>query len=855
MLRHHIFRFVALSMAAMALAGCHKDPEVATVGDVTAQIDNSVIEEQSKTFLSNTEEFIYWEKNDMIKLVNSAGSSDAKLKDEFHGMLNASFRLASPLANEGAAYAFYPNTLNPSKDGSTWTVTLPSSQPYRELLASSNPDFATGADSSFGRGVLPMVSYKADGLAGTQFTFHNVCGIMRFQLFANSSDMPNDFTINEILFEDKEKQISGPFTISETVMTLPNNKPFLTETAASGDNKKVTITGINRTVGGTHGKLLTFYLPLPSTKDLNNPSDYPFVDEYNLRMVVKGTYGGSTKWFVKVVKVPIHRLNITKVRALEITASDLQEPDDYTIGSTLNYSLVGCGTRERPYQIYTAEDLVYMRDCINGGLPISGQTVNGIPLSKVVDNTTYFKVVRSDITLITQAAWDAMTDDQRAASTSRPWTSGINDFKGIMYHASSHDTSGIINNSGVPLFVSVSNQGRVEGLNVKGGFTVSGTDPFSPFCTTNRGTLYNCHNACAVTSSSAPLAGLCVTNYGHIEGGANKASLSASSAPVAGVCYNNESGGTVSGNFSISSAALHGTNITGVCYNNKSGGTVSECQVSTTSGGGGASTGNWGVIVFYNQTGGVVNNCAASGSVVLTTTGSIGGIVHTNSGTVSNSNLNVTLRGASGCVGGIVATMSAGEVYNCFTSDEGYIYGSYGNAAADYAGGIVGKLSGGSVLNCYNVATTQGADKTGGIVGSVDAGAVVENCWTNDLHQFVGDHLTERDNYGTSGAFCFSGAESDRNWGCASINIPGYTIVVPSSLNTVFSTIVTTLSLNGQDGNTLAAALNAWVTAVNTEIGETKYSAWSHLSAYPTFTGAVTKSRKSAPVPRKAVRR
>lgn len=817
-----------LSALCIAAVSCKRE-EILEFGGEMDQFTATDPDGQ-KTYLGHAEEWIYWETGDQIK-INTGGSNTAICElINGAGTLDAFFKSTAPVNTEGTIHAIYP----PESYGSTYTdLIFPTTQKYRESGTGTHPD------SSFGRGALPMVAYSAPGMANhDKIYFHVVAGILRVQIFSKITK-----TVDWIRFQEvgsahgsTDKQISGHFN----VVDIDQNMPYLTSTPVSDANRTtITITDINKEVGPSGTQLLTFYLPLPA---VDGPNTYT---HYILRMTIKTTDGS---YFTRDLGADIHRRNITMMRALEVTEWAASEGGE----TTHNIQLVGNGTKDRPFQIYTGKELGILRDIYNTpGGTINGQTIKGYnPSAK--EEATYIKIVRSDIELLNSTDYNALPEAEKSNPSSRfvEWTEGIQNFKGYMYFASSTATNGgITNKSDKPLFESILSDGYVNRVYVKSKQRDVATDEpttptviaggtFSPMCNVNNGTMKECHNKCKVTvTGNVNLAGLCVTNNGQIIGGANEAQL-VTDGNVAGICYNNN--GQIQGNFALSVAVPQGQNIAGIAYNNNSGATVKDCQVSSNIPVN--STGNWGVIVFNNNTGATIDNCTSTGAIVYTINGSVGGICNVNNGTVKNCTNNVELRGAQGNVGGIVATMNdaAAEVYNCCTK-AGFLYGAIDALGlADNCGGIVGHLLKGKVYNCYNASIVTGATNSGGMIGRLaeDEDNDVQNCWSAQGKGFVGLY----DGAASVGDFCFSATiaatNCNRIYNTTSAPSPGqaYKIVLMQPDQTLGGR-VTPSSLVGQHCGT---ALNAWVSSRPAQGDNRPYYQWTwtdegSTSTRPTF--------------------
>lgn len=716
-----------LSVLCIAVSSC-KEKRILEFGGQMDQF-SATDENGSKTYLGHAEQWIYWETGDDIKVDDGSNKVRCELVSGAR-TLEAYFRSTSTLNTDATLYAIYPA----SSFGETYNdLIFPATQTYRE-----NSD-ATHPDSSFGRGALPMVAYDATGMAnhGTIY-FHVVAGILRVQILSSTNQTIDQITFKEVGSEhgSSNKQISGHFNVHD----INQNQPYLTGTTVTDESRTIVINNINKEVGPT--KLLTFYLPLPAVTSASA------VTNYILRMTIKTT---DNKYFTRDFNADIHRRNITMMRALEVTTWSTYADGS---GSLSDIRLVGSGTKDRPFQIYSGRELEQLRDVYNNGGTINGQPIRGYSESST-EEPTYVKIVRSDIVLLKSEEWNNLSQAERNNPSSRyaNWHSGINNFRGYMYFASSTATNGgISNQSDHPLFESIATDGFVYRVYVKGTCnpTLYSGSTFSPMCHTNNGTMKECHNKCEVTTETenANLAGLCVTNHGTIQGGANEAQLT-TAGNVAGICYTNASDGYIQGSFTLSVAVPQGANIAGICYTNN--GRVKDCQVSSNTPI--TSSGNWGVICYHNND--TIDNCISTGAIVYTISGSVGGICNINDGIVKNCSNRVEIRASQGNVGGIVATMNNAdaEIYNCCTTAP-FIYGVVGTDVATNCGGIVGEILKGKIFNCYNSSYVTGATNSGGMIGHLanDVDIDIQNCWSAQGQLFTGLH--DEDAY--AGAFCFS---------------------------------------------------------------------------------------------------
>lgn len=279
------------------------------------------------------------------------------------------------------------------------------------------------------------------------------------------------------------------------------------------------------------------------------------------------------------------------------------------------------------------------------------------------------------------------------------WT-GINNFQGKMYYMAeggSAQMQGITNNSGKPIFNSIASGAVVEGVNVKCGGTISASGDFSPFCGTNMGTIKNCN--IYSTSATTPIvyggnfAGICVTNVGTLEGCGNNANMTIN-GNIGGVCYNNSNAGTIIGCYAaspmkVNNSSVDNSQVGGIAHTNS--GTIKDSYFAAR-----VVNSNmaWGGIAYTNS--GTIQHCycgknATIRTVELESAQNVGGIVNTmTGGTVDYCWTDATLQGGS-YVGGIVATMTNGLVKRCFCHDGNMIVTGLSSNAK--VGGIVGHLN------------------------------------------------------------------------------------------------------------------------------------------------------------------
>lgn len=690
---------LALVAIILGLHSCKKEPGDVEVG---ADLEQPAVYQNGKCYLDG-EHFIYWENGDQIAVSNNwrdtvepythaSGTRETK----FYGRSEH----VDAVNLEAACYAVYPNTSFVPGSISNKQISFPATMAYRN-------------DNSFGKDAFPMVAYSPNPTTNG-LGFHSVCGIARIQIFSTQVGTHNidriEFTEVGGLHGSLDKQISGTFSVND----ITGPAPYLTSTSSSPTDKKIVISGINQFVGDAtvsqaKSRLLTFYLPLPATKENTTQN----LTTYILRMNV---VSGSNQ-FSKDFKVDIRRNCITMLQAIDI---DHWSACDH---GQANVHLVGCGTKERPFQIYTFNELCEVRDAFKNNGKINDQEIT---------KDTYFRLQRTDIHLLTEEVASTMptdangvrydgTHDHSQMNTCGAWTEGIPNFKGHFTCASNNPTQfGIDNRSHKPLFQSISAEGVVDSVTVRGGFTVTGTPigDFSPFCLVNNGKMSNCVNQANITCNNN-VAGVCFTNNGTITGCRNEGQLK-SSLNVAGICMVNNANKVVNRCVGLASGVLAGDQVGGLVHTNN--GTVQSSYANYNNL---SAVGNIGCIVYQNNSIGIVKNCYVSGSFATQNPYSVGGICHTSTGSVTDCyNAMSSIKGSS-YVGGIIAIMNGGSIQNC------YLDGSTGgtlttNNYSTRAGGFVGYMTAGEILNGYNVFSCYlghsggGDNSVGGCVGTIN---------------------------------------------------------------------------------------------------------------------------------------
>ena len=659
-----------------------------------------------KVYLYN-EQWVFWEMGDQVSigsnmttadetpavgdLVNASPGTDF---EDFNGVFIA------PLP-EGSQYFL---GLHPKRDnnrirsagGSSFNVTidLPATQPRRP---------GEREDISFAKQIYPMVAWyggtwDADHPTPFNLDFLSLGCLVRIQLYNATA---SDATIQDITFTSRagsgNMQLSGAFTVGN----YNDPEPYLTaKVSPSAAEQQVQLT-FGSGLDFRSDSLRTFYLVLPAV------AGNGVTTTYKLEMAVNAKVGGATKTFTKNLTAGTRRCGITNLRALGIT-----EWKD--ANSTTTVGLAGCGTKERPFKIYTPEDLVLLRNCYNAPEPrkINGQTIT---------ENTYIQVMRRDI-MLTTSNWNS---------------SSINNFVGHFIDLASGE-HGITNNSNIPIFQNVNAQGHVENLIVKSGATLTASaDYLSPLCNINEGEIKDCILKGTVTASFADLGGLVGQNRngGQIIGCACEANMSvASGKHIGGICLDNI---TSPGHESIirgcrmtstSSLTITADEVGGICHDNQ--GTVEDCYITASIATGGSA--NWGGIVFKNSTSaGKVEHCYSNGTI--TTTSTAGGIVHTvEGGTVNYCWLVKNVKGSQ--VGGIAHTVKGGKVVNCYVDNvEAIVQVDVSGGGTHIGGGIAAVVSSGEVKNSYvNQIAISGTGATlGYVVGSL-TGGVIGNSYSYD---------------------------------------------------------------------------------------------------------------------------
>ena len=720
-------------LLTLLFASCEPDPDEGTRSfRFNARIEQPAANDGTKVYLLD-ERYIYWEVGDRIsigsdqnncagnkdntfsaRLVNVGDLENGENQDDF-GAFNGVFITTMDWGSH------YFLGLHPQNDRNIIThgsgnsfsdirVVLPAVQPLRN-------------DLTFAKQVLPMVAWYGGEWTNDEtafnLDFHSLAAIVRVQIYnATNADVNLDSIV--ITSRDSQRQLSGLFQVHGN--SYRTDDPYLDALAANADiNRRIvfrnTVDGDAAPLGITlkpaggapadvdTAHLRSFYLVLPAYKGRH--------DSTTFHLTMTAYSGGSTA--TRNFNVNTRRNGITYLPAIAI--------DNWSTGHSV-VGLTGNGTRQRPFKVYSLDDLKKVRDAYNSADASSPRYINNIK----IDTGTYICVMRSNIVL-----------------TKSEWVAPIRNFVGHFYELNHQTHPGIVDSSDVPLFENILAGGKVEGITLKCGVTYNATNAtgLSPFCQSNAGLIKDCiitpipGNAKRIISIFSPLAGICVTNTGTIEGCRFEANAEVqSSQNFAGICLHNQSGGKVIGCQAANMSATTMGQLAGIVYENLSGGTVRDCYFAANITGG---VGDWAGIVYANS--GTVEHCYFSSTGIIYTSGTVGGIVRNNlGGTVNYCWLAGTLRGAT--VGGIVDSLVNGTVINCFNQPATAMIDLLSSSRENVSGGIVAYLKGGSILNSFvndiTLYRVNEGDLLGAIVGKM-LGGTVNNCYAyEDNHNFYG---------------------------------------------------------------------------------------------------------------------
>lgn len=784
----YISRFILSILLLVLATSCKHEAELVDLR-FSSHLEQPDIEDSTKNYLS-MERNIYWQPGDSIWVLSGARTeydeySQARIvavDPDGADPRHANFDIPGIEASS-TFYGVFPASKVSSYNAFAGVgkpklrVMFPKVYDYKDVINSPGGFDDHNNFLTFPKPGIPMVAYHEDGdpwhsASEPALDFHTLCGLARIQITSSLSDEE----VSTILFET----VSGaPIAATFDVEDIVRHDPYVSNPQ---NPTSVELVNIGQVIGS--GKVLTLYLPLPATQSpFSAKARISHVQEYKIKMTVNTK---SSKKFTRNFNVKIRRNSLSYLPAIQI--------DEWSEGGASTVGLVGLGTKLRPYQIYSVEDLVKLRTAFAGPNP---PEINGV----LVTTDTYFSIVRSDIEL-----------------TSSNWPAGIANFIGHMeYHNASTIHQGIENNSQAPLFASIAAGGLVEDLTIRGTVNYTGSTDFSPLCHTNNGEIIRCHNNCSVTATIASVGGICVDNRGTITNAANAAPISAGSGKFAGgICVDNH--GTIDG-YGTSYGSVTGSQSATICHTNYS--LVKNCQITLNRS---DLVNPFGGLVFMNEAGAEIYYCQVLG--MATSTSSIGGICYSNAGTVDQCKIGTSLLSGRGTVGGIVARMesnTSAEVRNCYNTAA-----NTSNLSVDggEVGGIVGYMTQGKIYNCYcNMETAgPGATNYGAIVGKVlSSSATIENCYNgSSMARFAG--ACDNQNIDPN---CFDITNDIAN--CCRYDMTTGLILYKTSgsYGTAYEGGIP------DEANYLVSALNAWVDAHSSS---GKYLRWT--TEYPASNAA-----------------
>ena len=702
--------------ATVAFTACHNDDEMM---QYTINATMEQWQSDSKVTLVN-ESWVYWQYNDEISIGSDQSDPSTQNIGWLYGggagdweKFNGVFLTTLPAGSK------YFMGLHPISD-KNW-ISYNDNKKFHPAKIELKQTQTWQCDTTFDRQVLPMVATFGGEWDSEEhapnLNFRTLASLVRLQFYniSGSDDAIKSVQVESIDASDNpDKMLCGVFTVDSQHTADPHLKSptdasnSLLIQHADGGNIEFNI-----------NDLRTFYIVLPAYAGENLST------QYRLRVTVTNA---ADKSFSRTMNVKTRRRGITFVPAIGI--------ESFESNGTTEIGLSGVGSKIRPFKIYTIDDLNYLRNCFNSASPGEAR-VNG----QLVTGDTWFRIMRSDITL-----------------TDANWTDGISNFKGHMtyYSDATHVTHGITNQSCRPLFNNILSDGHVKGLAIITDSDLDyntngdGTD-YSPLCNINYGTIEDCRNISpsgvsdenkyfrGKVGQNSCYAGICVENHGTIVGcDCTVARIFANGSRFAGICYTNQ--GTLSASVLAAPASIIGAvSAGGICYTNQ--GVVADCYCEISYNNTASGSTDWGGIVYRNTTGSahIVRNCYLSASSIIRTQGNVGGIVCENDGVVDYCrNECSSLLGST--VGGIVATLSGGEVRNCFINDSALYISLYPAGGTHSAGGIAATQSGGTISNCYcllrhfSVSSTDATGVYGTIVGRITGPtATVNNCYALEV--------------------------------------------------------------------------------------------------------------------------
>lgn len=266
----------------------------------------------------------------------------------------------------------------------------------------------------------------------------------------------------------------------------------------------------------------------------------------------------------------------------------------------------------------------------------------------------------------------------------------------------------VLTNAGI--FSTIGNDGTVKNLNVYSA-TFTGTDTAGTIAGVNNGTIENITafgNTVTVTGNGGNAGGIAGTNSGTVDDVESSGSVIAEddNAFVGGLVGTNKSGATVNNSYSNSA-------------------------VTSTSG----TDAGLGGVVGVNQ--GTVSLVDSLGVTNGTNSTKVGGVIGINSGTLSSAYNESIVNGYSN-VGGIIGdNANTGTVSNIVNATGVTGEDESEDNVSQYVGGLVGTNSG-SVTNGRNNGTITGTKYVGGMVGSNAQGATLTNLVNDSSAEILG---------------------------------------------------------------------------------------------------------------------
>lgn len=151
--------------------------------------------------------------------------------------------------------------------------------------------------------------------------------------------------------------------------------------------------------------------------------------------------------------------------------------------------------------------------------------------------------------------------------------------------------------------------------------------------------------------------------------------------------------------------------------------------------------------LFGDIRGGQIWNLKGEDFNIIGGSSDIGGLVGSNSGTISNCAMDSNVSCNANAVGGLVGR-NLGNISNCY---------SISIISGDIVGGLVGSNSNGNISHCYSAGIVNGNGNVGGLVGKSSWSSTISNCYSSSAvngDTFVGGLLGN--NYNASISHCYS---------------------------------------------------------------------------------------------------